>query len=72
MEKNRAVTITKLEANDILGMAAYFQEGHSAQKTNTPSVRFTNLSIVEHILETWPEFLGEYPYLRMVRHGRAY
>ncbi len=64
--------ISKSEANDILGMAAYFQERCSAQKTVDPTVRFVNLGVVEHILETWPEFLSEYPYLRMVRHGRSY
>ncbi len=65
--------ISKSEANDILGMAAYFQENHiDKQKSNFPSVRFAGLSIVEHILETWPEFLSEYPYLRMVKHERFY
>ena len=62
--------ITKTEAREILGMAAYFQESHSSQKTVEPTSRFINLGVVDHILETWPEFLGEYPYLRMVRNGR--
>ncbi len=64
--------ISKSEANDILGMAAYFQESHTNQKTNAPTTRFANLSVVERIFEEWPEFLGEYPYLRMVQNERHY
>lgn len=64
--------ITKTEANDILGMAAYFQESHVAQKDHSPSVRFAGLSVVEAIFEKWPEFLDEYPYLRMVQNERLY